>query len=103
MGQVSEYEGVCCRGRQAAEGKDGTLKQNKAPGGRSRSPGHRPFLSAQTHPVSLEERLFLASNDLNEICPEIIHFLTPVPLKHEILSLLFLRVCTHSIHHGTIR
>jgi hypothetical protein len=65
MGQVSEYEGVCCRGRQAAEGKDGTLKQNKAPGGRSRPPGHRPFLSAQSHHVIREKRLFLASKDLH--------------------------------------
>lgn len=49
MGQVSEYEGVCCRGRQAAKGMDGTLKQNKAPGGRSRPPGHRPFLTRHSY------------------------------------------------------
>ena len=34
MGHDSGYEGVRCCGRQAAEGMDGTLKQNKAPGGR---------------------------------------------------------------------
>jgi hypothetical protein len=43
MGQRSGSEGVCCGGRQAAEGKDGTLTQNKAPGEDASSPPGMSF------------------------------------------------------------